>query len=63
MVTSLLLLAVFNDARRVHERDPLQQFVGHLDAHQPLQESLAELLQGGEGQRAVCRHNDALYTP
>lgn len=45
-VTSLLLLAVFNDARRVHECDPLQQFVGHLDAHQPLKEALAESLQG-----------------
>lgn len=61
MVTSLLLLAVFNDAGRVDESDPLQQLVGHLDAHQPLQEALAELLQGGEGPRAVCCHNNALY--
>lgn len=45
MVTSLLLLAVFNDAGRVDEGDPLQQLVGHLDADQPLQEALAELLQ------------------
>lgn len=49
MLTSLLLLAVFNDARCVDEGDPLQQLVGHLDAHQPLQEALAELLQRREG--------------
>lgn len=59
-LTSLLLLAVFNDARRVDEGHPLQQLVGHLDAHQPLQEALAELLQRGEGAGAVCRHDDAL---
>lgn len=63
MVTSLLLLAVFDDAGRVHEGDRLQQLVGHLDTHQPLQEALAELLQGRKGPRAVCCHNDALYGP
>ena len=62
-VTSLLLLAVLNDPGRVDEGDRLQQLVGHLNAHQPLQEALAELLQGGEGPRAVCCHDDALYSP
>lgn len=49
LVTSLLLLAVFDDARCVDEGDSLQQLVGHLDAHQPLQKTLAKLLQGREG--------------
>lgn len=63
MVTSLLLLAVFDDAWCVDKGDPLQQLVGHLDTNQPLQEALAELLQGGEGSRAVRCHDDALYGP
>lgn len=44
MLTSLLLLAVLDNAGCIHEGDPLQQLVGHLDAHQPLQEALSELL-------------------
>lgn len=49
MLTPLLLLAVLDDTRRIHKGDPLQQLVGHLDAHQPLQKALAELLQRGQG--------------
>lgn len=59
--TSLLLFAVLNDSRRVHECDPLQKLVGHLDANQLLQKVLAELLQRGEGARAVGSHDDALH--
>lgn len=42
--TSLLLLAVLDDSRCVHEGDPLQELVGHLDANQLLQKVLAKLL-------------------
>lgn len=59
--TSLLLLAVLNNARRVHQGDSLQQFMGHLNPHQPLQEPLAKLLQRGEGPGAVGCHHDALH--
>lgn len=62
-ITSFLLFAVLDDAGGVDEGDPLQQLVGHLHAHQPLQEALAKLLQGGEGAGAVGCHNDALYGP
>lgn len=62
-ITSFLLFSVLDDAGCVDEGDPLQQLVGHLDTHQPLQEALAELLQGGEGPRAVRSHDDALDGP
>lgn len=62
-LTSLLLLAVLNDSRRVHEGDPLQQLVGHLNANQLLKKALPKLLQGRKGARAVGRHDDALYGP
>lgn len=58
--TSLLLLAVLDDTRRVHKRDPLQEFDWHLNAYQLLQKALAELLQGREGPRAVSCHDDSL---
>lgn len=58
--TSLLLLAVLDDSRRIHQSDSLQQLVWHLDAHQLLQETLTELLQGGERAAGVSRHDDAL---
>ena len=59
--TSLLLLAVLDDAGRVHEGDALQQLVGHLHPDQLLQEVLPELLQRGEGAGAVGGHHDALH--
>lgn len=47
-VTSLLLLAVFNNAGGVDKGDPLKEFVGHLNANKLLQEVLSKLLQRRE---------------
>lgn len=60
-LTSFLLLAVFNDAGCVDEGDPLQEFMGHLDANQSLQEALTEPLQRGKGPRTVRCHDNAFY--
>lgn len=57
--TSLLLLAVLDDSWRVHQGDPLQQLVRHLDADQLLQKALTELLQRRERAGTVRSHDDA----
>lgn len=58
--TSLLLLAVLNNARCVYKGHTLQQLVGHLNTNQFFQEVLPKFLQGREGARAVCCHDNAL---
>ena len=60
LITSFLLLAVLDDAWCIHKSDPLQKFVGNLDANQLLQEILAKFLKGGEGPGTISSHDNTL---